>query len=537
MLTIHPLQAQSVSVWRQADRYHIPRIAFINKLDKPAASLSSAVESMRLRLSATPLVVQLPLGEGRAFRGVVDLVAMEAMLWQPGSDGDAFSLVEVVPTGPTGKDFQGLASLPEQCDSLPISRRELEAALEARAQLAEQVLTLDSDLLDQALAETGDAFSPLTLSDRLLREGLRRLTLQCDAVPVLCGSAARNTAIQPLMDAITAYLPAPTSKPVAIPTALKQLCAYAFKVTHDAMRGPLVFLRILSGSIRAQSPVYNLTRSQRERVSRVLLMLADQQQEVPAITEGNIAVAVGLKHTVTGDTLVQSEQAAKMAKASGQTVPFAGLDAAPPVFFCSVEPASAAQQSALERALSCLAREDPSLRVSADSDTGQTVLSGMGELHLEVVLHRLRHDFRVDCSLGTLQVAYREAPTTSTTQSSSLEHTLAGTRQSVSVTLELRPGSGTPSISLASPVAMAIGCRQQEVEEAVRNGVESACLHGPLLSFPVQDVEVECSDISVGPSTSVALLSACVADCTSKVRRGSQRLATRQTHLRYSCRL
>lgn len=216
MLTIHPLQAQSVSVWRQADRYHIPRIAFINKLDKPAASLSSAVESMRLRLSATPLVVQLPLGEGRAFRGVVDLVAMEAMLWQPGSDGDAFSLVEVVPTGPTGKDFQGLASLPEQCDSLPISRRELEAALEARAQLAEQVLTLDSDLLDQALAETGDAFSPLTLSDRLLREGLRRLTLQCDAVPVLCGSAARNTAIQPLMDAITAYLPAPTSKPVAM---------------------------------------------------------------------------------------------------------------------------------------------------------------------------------------------------------------------------------------------------------------------------------------------------------------------------------
>lgn len=193
---------------------------------------------MRLRLSATPLVVQLPLGEGRAFRGVVDLVAMEAMLWQPGSDGDAFSLVEVVPTGPTGKDFQGLASLPEQCDSLPISRRELEAALEARAQLAEQVcacvwsvtatvilprcscapqvLTLDSDLLDQALAETGDAFSPLTLSDRLLREGLRRLTLQCDAVPVLCGSAARNTAIQPLMDAITAYLPAPTSKPVAM---------------------------------------------------------------------------------------------------------------------------------------------------------------------------------------------------------------------------------------------------------------------------------------------------------------------------------
>lgn len=531
------VEAQSIAVWRQAKHYQVPSIAFLNKMDKPGASVDLSLDSMRSKLKATPLLTQLPIGSGRDFTGVIDLIAMETLLWQRGTDGVDFKRIPLVRKSGNGEmDFTTFHNPPEST----LNRDTVEQAAALREHLADQVMTLDSQLLEEAIAHS---LEPAVLSEQHLRAGLRRLTLDCQATPVLCGSSLRNCAVQPLLDAIVTYLPSPSegTRKTHVPEVLRGLYAYAFKVSHDPQRGLLVYLRLYAGSISPQTTVYNTTRQTEERVSRVLLMLAGGQREVRSMPEGSIAVVVGLKNTYTGDVIVESSAVAMVAQDAKETVcpqatPPLELEAPPPVFHCSVELASAAQQKDLDQALHRLTREDPSLQVSVNEETGQTVLSGMGELHLEVVHDRLRREHRLDCSLGQLQVAYRETPTTSVSQEASQECVVAGARHSVSLSLTLspcceeHPPNAHPVVTLSPSISKKLASggggegegQSGGLRAAIEDGVVSGCMQGPLLGCPVQGVAVHVRTLALGQSTTPpAVVSACVADAVSRALRES----------------
>ncbi|XP_021107335.1 ribosome-releasing factor 2, mitochondrial isoform X2 [Heterocephalus glaber] len=477
------VEAQTLTVWRQADKYKIPRICFLNKMDKTGVSFKYAVESIREKLKAKPLLLQLPIGEAKTFKGVVDVVNKEKLLWNSNSDN--------------GKDF-------ERKPLLEISDPELlKETVEARSALIEQVADLDDEFADLVLGEFSENFDLLPAEK--LQIAIRRVTLAQAAVPVLCGSALKNKGVQPLLDAITMYLPSPEERNYDFLQWYKgDLCALAFKVLHDKQRGPLVFIRIYSGMVKPQSAIYNINGNCTERVSRLLLPFADQHIEIPSLTAGNIALTVGLKQTATGDTLVSSKSnalaAARRAEREGEKqqrrsseaerLLLAGVEIPEPVFFCTIEPPSGSKQPDLDHALKCLQREDPSLKVKLDPDTGQTVLCGMGELHIEIIHDRIKREYGLETFLGPLQVAYRETILNSAHATDTLDKTLGDRQHLVSVELEARPGetpSVTPVIEYADSVSRDL---LKDSQEAVENGIHSACLQGPLLGSPVQDVRI-----------------------------------------------
>ncbi|XP_053518516.1 ribosome-releasing factor 2, mitochondrial-like isoform X1 [Artibeus jamaicensis] len=503
------VEAQTLTVWRQADKHQIPRICFLNKMDKTGASFNYAVESIREKLKAKPLLLQLPIGEARNFKGVVDVVSKEKLLWNSSSDD--------------GKDF-------ERKPLLEMSDAELlKEATEARSALIEQVADLDDEFADLVLGEFSENFD-LVPAEKL-QTAIHRVTLARTAVPVLCGSALKNKGVQPLLDAITMYLPSPEERNYEFLQWYKgDLCALAFKVLHDKQRGPLVFVRIYSGVIKPQSAIYNINGNCTERISRLLLPFADQHVEIPSLTAGNIALTVGLKHTATGDTIVSSKSsalaAARRARREGEKkhkqnseeerLLLAGVEIPEPVFFCTIEPPSVAKQPDLDHALKCLQREDPSLKVKLDPDSGQTVLCGMGELHIEIIHDRIKREYGLETYLGPLQVAYRETILSPVRATDTLDRTLGDRRHLVTVELEVKPvetSSVMPVIEYAESVSEDIlrGSR-----EAIENGIHSACLQGPLLGSPVQDVAVTLHSLIIHPGTSSTMISACVSRCTQK---------------------
>lgn len=503
------VEAQTLTVWRQADKHKVPRICFLNKMDKIGASFNYAVESIREKLKAKPLLLQLPVGEGKAFKGVVDVVRTEKLLWNPNSDD--------------GKDFERKPLLEMSDPKL------LKEATEARNALIEQVADLDDEFADLVLGEFSENFDLLPAEK--LQTAIHRVTLAQTAVPVLCGSALKNKGVQPLLDAITMYLPSPEERNYEFLQWYKgDLCALAFKVLHDKQRGPLVFMRIYSGMLKPQTAIHNINGNCTERVSRLLLPFADQHIEIPLLTAGNIALTVGLKHTATGDTIVSSRSSAlaasRRAKREGEKkqkenneaerLLLAGVEIPEPVFFCTVEPPSMAKQPDLDHALKCLQREDPSLKVKLDPDSGQTVLCGMGELHIEIIHDRIKREYGLETYLGPLQVAYREAILNSIRATDTLDRTLGDKRHLVTVELEAKPletSSLLPVIEYAASVA---GDLSQASREAFENGVHSACLQGPLLGSPVQDVAVTLHSLVIHPGTSTTMISACVSRCLQK---------------------
>ncbi|XP_062068236.1 ribosome-releasing factor 2, mitochondrial isoform X4 [Lepus europaeus] len=457
------VEAQTLTVWRQADKHKIPRICFLNKMDKTGASFNYSVETIREKLKAKPLLLQLPVGEAKTFRGVVDVVA----------DLD--------------DEFAGfvLEEFSENFDSLPAEK---------------------------------------------LQTAIHRVTLAQTAVPVLCGSALKNKGVQPLLDAITMYLPSPEERNYEFLQWYKDdLCALAFKVLHDKQRGPLVFMRIYSGTIKPQLAIHNINGNYTERISRLLLPFADQHIEIPSLTAGNIALTVGLKRTVTGDTIVSSKSsalaAARRAKRKGEkdrknreveTLLLAGVEVPEPVFFCTIEPPSVAKQPDLDHALKCLQREDPSLKVRLDPDSGQTVLCGMGELHIEIIHDRIKREYGLDTYLGPLQVAYRETILSAVRATDTLDKTLGDKRHLVTVDLEVKPtqsSSVTPVIEYAEDISEDI---LKTSQEAIENGIHMACLQGPLLGSPIQDVTVTLHSLITHPGTSTTMISACVSRCIQK---------------------
>lgn len=503
------VEAQTLTVWRQADKHKIPRICFLNKMDKTGASFNYAVESIRQKLKAKPLLLQLPIGEAKTFKGVVDVVSKEKLLWNLNSDD--------------GKDFERKPLLEMSDPKL------LKETTEARNALIEQVADLDDEFAELVLGEFSENFDLLPAEK--LQTAIHRVTLAQTAVPVLCGSALKNKGVQPLLDAITMYLPSPEERNYEFLQWYKgDLCALAFKVLHDKQRGPLVFMRIYSGMIKPQLAIHNINGNCTERISRLLLPFADQHVEIPSLTAGNIALTVGLKHTATGDTLVSSKSsalaAARRAEREGEKkhrqnseaerLLLAGVEIPEPVFFCTIEPPSVSKQPDLDHALKCLQREDPSLKVRLDPDSGQTVLCGMGELHIEIIHDRIKREYGLETYLGPLQVAYRETILNSVRATDTLDRTLGDKRHLVTVEVEAKPieaSSGAPVIEYADSVSEDIWKASQE---AIENGIHSACLQGPLLGCPIQDVAITLHSLIIHPGTSSTMISACVSRCVQK---------------------
>ncbi|XP_056602805.1 ribosome-releasing factor 2, mitochondrial [Triplophysa dalaica] len=507
------VQAQTMTVWRQAKKHQIPCVCFLNKMDKPAASLNYSIDSIRTKLKTNPVLIQIPIGSGKGFTGLVDLITRQKMVWLGNSLTD------------DGRDFEIRALQASEDPEM------LQAVTEARGALIEQVADLDDEFAELLLGDYGENFDAVPAGK--LQEAIRRVTLARKGVPVLCGSSLKNKGVQPLLDAITAYLPAPNERHHDVARWYKDdLSALAFKVVHDKQRGPLVFVRIYSGCMKAQSAVHNINRNGTERMSRLLLPFADQHIEIPSLSAGNIGLTVGLKHTVTGDTIVSSKAsaAAALRRAQNETksdksshressLVLAGVEVPEPVFFCSIEPPSMAKQADLEHALNCLQREDPSLKVKTDPDSGQTILCGMGELHIEIIHDRIKREYNIETHLGPLQVAYRETILQSASATDMLDRTLGDKRHLVNVELTVHPWteSGTScDITFEEEVKAQLPA---DVREAVENGVQSAYLQGPLMGFPVQGVQTVIQHASLESGTSAAMVSACVSRCMLKALR------------------
>ncbi|XP_073334806.1 ribosome-releasing factor 2, mitochondrial [Pagrus major] len=514
------VEAQTLTVWRQAEKHHVPCVCFLNKMDKPAANLSFSLESIRQKLKANPVLLQIPVGSGKSFSGVVDLLTNQKLIWKLGSLGDDGRMFESKPL--------------DQSDEPEV----LQEVNEARTALIEQVADLDDEFAELLLTDFSDNFD--AVPSIRLQEAVRRVTLARKGVPVLCGSSLKNKGVQPLLDAISAYLPAPNERHHDLVRWYKDdLCALAFKVLHDKQRGPLVFLRIYSGTLKPQSAVHNINRNSIERMSRLLVPFADQHVEIPSMTAGNIALTVGLKQTVTGDTIVSSKASAAAAARRAQndggagkkrgehaSVILSGVEVPDPVFFCTIEPPTMAKQADLENALNCLQREDPSLKVRVDPDSGQTILCGMGELHIEIIHDRIRREYGIETHLGPLQVAYRETILHEVSTTDTLDRTVGERRHVVTVELTVRPvdilsSSGSCEVDLTEELE---GQLSPELKEAVENGVHSSYLQGPLLGYPLLGVSTLIQRVNIEPGTSAAMVSACVSRCMFKAMKqaGSQ---------------
>jgi elongation factor G len=457
------VEPQSETVWRQADRYAVPRIAFVNKMDRVGADFENVMTMMRERLAANPVALQVPIGVGDDFEGVVDVVEEKAIYWDDETLGAQFRH----------------APVPDDLAAAVAQTRE--RAIEAAADVDEE---LTARYLD------GEPIS----ADQI-RKALREATLALRIIPVLCGSAFKNKGVQPLLDAIVDYLPSPLDVPPVHgydPRAEKKVVCEAddnapfagliFKLMSDKHVGHLTFLRVYSGTVRSGDPVWNARRQRKERVGRLLQMHANKRQEVDAAHAGEILAVVGLKDTATGDTLSDPSH----------PVVLEALEFPEPVLSIAIEPKTAADLDRLGQSLGRLAREDPSFRVSVDEDTGQTIISGMGELHLEVITDRLLREFQVHANVGRPQVAFKETITAPVKVEGRYVKQTGGSGDFGVVWIEVEPGeSGT---GFRFETAVRGGRVPKEFFRAVRQGCEEAAQSGELGGYPVVDVRVRLVD-------------------------------------------
>jgi len=457
------VEPQSETVWRQADKYQVPRIAFVNKMDRVGADFYRAVGMMRDRLGANAVPLQLPIGSEDAFTGVVDLLEEQAIVWDDESLGAEFSRVEVP------------AELTE-------------ATKAAREQLVEAVAEFDDALMAKYLDGERIEADPL-------RKALREATLQQAVVPVLCGTAFKNKGVQPLLDSIVEYLPSPLdvaavegTKPDSEkmeqrkPDDNEPFSALVFKLMTDKHVGHLAYIRVYSGTVKAGQQVLNAATGRKERMGRLLQMHANKREEVDALYAGDIAAVVGLKSVSTGQTLC----------ATGKPIVLESLEFPEPVISIAIEPKTQADMDKLAQSLERLAHEDPSFRCTVDDETGQTIISGMGELHLEIITDRLVREFGVHANVGKPQVSYKET----VSRPARVEHRYikqtGGSGDYAVVVIELEPGE--PSSGFAFESTIKGGAVPKEYVNAVRHGCDEATQSGPLAAYPVVDVAVRLVD-------------------------------------------
>ncbi|HXF98281.1 MAG TPA: elongation factor G [Gaiellaceae bacterium] len=458
------VQPQSETVWRQADRYRVPRIAFINKMDRVGANFEGAVRSMRERLGARPVPIQLPLGREEAFAGVVDLVSMKAITYL-NALGTEFSVDEVP--------------------------AELTAAAEhGHHALIDAVAEYDDELMETYLEDEG------AVTPEMIRRALRKATLAGAVTPVLAGSAFKNKGVQPLLDAVVDYLPSPLDIPAVAgvdpesgeeetrpPDPDAPFSALAFKVMSDPYVGKLTYIRVYSGTLKAGQKILNATLGKTERVGRILQMHANHREERQEITAGEIAALVGLKFTTTGDTLADEHH----------PIVLEPMSFPEPVISVAIEPKTKADQDKLTQALQRLAEEDPTFRVSTDEETGQTLISGMGELHLEIIVDRLQREFGVQGNVGRPQVAYRETISRPVegVEGKFVRQT-GGAGQYGHVVINLLPQPPGAGYEFVDRIVG--GKIPKEFIPAVDAGIQEAMSSGVLAGFPVVDVKVELVD-------------------------------------------
>ncbi len=456
------VEPQSETVWRQANKYGIPRLAFVNKMDRAGANFYRVLHQIGERLRANPVAVQLPIGAEETFVGVVDLIKMKAITWDDETQGMRFRERKVpAELAPRAEEFR-------------------EKLVEAAAEGGE-------DLVEKYLAKG-------TLSVKDIKRGLRARCLNGEIVPVLCGSAFRNKGVQALLDAIVDYLPAPSDRPpvtgilqdeseaARVPADDAPFAALAFKIAADPVAGDLTFFRVYSGVLRSGDTVFNPIKSTRERIGRLLQMHANERSEIDEVRAGDIAAAVGLQGVTTGDSLTDPNNVITLEK----------MDFPEPVIAVAVEPKTRADQEKMAAALGKLASEDPTFRVSVDRESGQTIIRGMGELHLEIIVERLKREFQVEANVGEPQVAYRETIRASVEQEGKFVRQSGGRGQYGHVWLKIEPRARGTGYELVNGIVG--GAVPREYLPAVDQGVQEQLGSGALAGYPVVDVKVTIFD-------------------------------------------
>ena len=457
------VEPQSETVWRQADKYGVPRLAFINKMDRVGADFFRGVQMIKDRLKANPLPIQIPVGKEENFKGVVDLVRMKAIVWTDESLGADYSEVEIP------------AELVDEAN-------------EYREKMIEEISSYDDALMEKYLA--GEV-----LTEQEIMSAIRTGTIAIKFCPVICGSSFKNKGVQNLLDAVVDYMPSPMDIPaikgVDVDSGLEvertasdaePFAALGFKIMTDPFVGQLTFFRVYSGVVTAGSYVYNSTKGKKERIGRILKMHANKREEIKEVYAGDIAAAVGLKYTTTGDTLCGEEN----------QVILESIDFPEPVISIAIEPKTKAEQEKLGFGLQKLASEDPSFRVKTDEETGQTIISGMGELHLEIIVDRLRREFKVEANVGKPQVAYRETITKKVKVEGKFVRQSGGRGQYGHVWLEIEPQEAGKGFEFVD--AIKGGVVPREYIPAVGKGALEATDNGIMAGFPVVDVKVTLVD-------------------------------------------
>ena len=456
------VQPQSETVWRQANKYQVPRMAFVNKMDRAGADFFKCHDQMKSRLKANPIPIQVPIGAAETFTGVVDLVKMKEIIWNEADNGVTFEY----------KDIRD--ELKDECQKWRDNM--LESAAEA-----------NEDLMNKYL-ESGD------LSEEEIKEGLRIRTISNEIVPMLCGSAFKNKGVQAMLDSVIELMPSPADvpaingvdeldKPVTREASDDtDFSALAFKIMTDPFVGQLIFFRAYSGVVNAGDTIYNPVKGKKERIGRILQMHANNREEIKEVRAGDIAAAVGLKDVTTGDTLCNEKAAVILER----------MVFPDPVIHVAVEPKTKADQEKMGIALGRLAQEDPSFRVKTDEETNQTIISGMGELHLEILVDRMKREFAVDANIGSPQVAYREAIKKSVEQEGKFVKQSGGKGQYGHVNLRIEPNETGKGYEFIDEIKG--GAVPREFIPAVDKGLKETIKAGVLAGYPIEDVKVTLYD-------------------------------------------
>ena len=451
------VEPQSETVWRQADKYRVPKIAFINKLDRVGANFWAAIEMMKDKLNANPLILQLPVGAEDDFEGVIDLIDMKKIVWDDETLGVNYQALEIPP------DL-------------------VQNAREHRDKLIESVAENDDEIMEAYLAET-------EIDSKSLRSAIRRTCIDLKLVPVLCGSALKNKGIQPLLDAIVGFLPSPADIPpiqgIDPETGETRFCeakdsdplaALIFKVSMMEGR-KLSFVRLYSGTMKSGGAVYNSFRKRKEKLSRILKMHANKRERIDQTGAGSIVGVVGLKESSTGETLCSAEHPVLLER----------IEFYEPVISIAIEPKTYADQEKLDQVLEKFTAEDPTLQVRKDEDTGQTILSGMGELHLEVIISRMQREFRTQVNVGKPQVVYRETIAIESQAAAEFDKEVVGQRHYGQVIIKLNPQARGTGIRFKSEVSDET--IPQNFIAAIEKGVKESLESGALMGYPVVDIE------------------------------------------------
>ena len=459
------VQPQTETVWRQANKYEVPRLVFVNKMDRAGADFLKVVAQLKTRLNANPVVLQMTIGSEESFRGVVDLVRMKAIIWNEDDQGMTYNLEDVP------------AEMQAQCEKL-------------REQLIEAAAEANDDFMNKYLE--GEE-----LSEEEIKAGIRARCLANEVVPVLGGSAFKNKGVQAMLDAVIEYLPAPTEVK-AIEGILEDgetaatreaddtapFAALAFKIATDPFVGTLTFFRVYSGTLESGTAVYNSVKMKRERVGRMVQMHANNREEIKEVLAGDIAAAVGLKDVTTGDTLCDQNQVIVLER----------MEFPEPVISVAVEPRSKPDQEKMGIALGKLAQEDPSFRVKTDEETGQTIISGMGELHLDILVDRMRREFKVEANIGKPQVAYREAIRNSVEIEGKFVRQSGGRGQYGHVWIKFEPAENPDADKLDFHNAIVGGVVPKEYIPAIQKGIEEQMMNGVLAGYPLLGLKATAFD-------------------------------------------